>query len=192
MSDPDPTSNARALSRAELDALVERHLDVLRYYVRLRSGPTLRARESIDDVVQSTVRELYERRETVRYENEAAFRRYLYTVATHKIIDKSRHHHAQRRSPEREEPLSEALWDLPQPGGSRPSRSPSAHAEQRDDLARLRAAFDTLSEDDRQILAMRKVFDMPTREIATQLRIPESTVRWRLSIILAELAARMG
>ncbi|MBK7878847.1 MAG: sigma-70 family RNA polymerase sigma factor [Planctomycetes bacterium] len=186
--DPDE----RTLTRAELDELVERHLDVLRYYVRLRAGPLVRARESIDDVVQSTVRELYEQRATVRYSGEAAFRRYLYTVATHKIISKNRHHQALRRSPEREALLSDGLWDLPQPGGSRPSRSPSAHAERSDELDRLRAAFDTLSEDDRQILAMRKVFDMPTREIATQLSIPESTVRWRLSVILAELASRMG
>ena len=192
-NDPDPTApEGRSLTRAELDALVEQHLDVLRYYVRLRAGPLVRARETIDDVVQSTVRELYEQREAVRYANEAAFRRYLYTVATHKIISKNRHHQALRRTPERETPLSDALWDLPQPGGSRPSRSPSAHAEQSDELDRLRAAFDTLSEEDRQILAMRKVFDMPTREIAEQLSIPESTVRWKLALILAELANRMG
>ncbi|MFO1011934.1 MAG: sigma-70 family RNA polymerase sigma factor [Planctomycetota bacterium] len=181
----------RVLTRAELDQLVEQHLDVLRYYVRLRAGPLVRARESIDDVVQSTVRELYEQRESVRYTNEAAFRRFLYTVATHKIISKNRHHQAQRRSPEREAPLSNALWDVPQPNGSRPSRSPSAYAERADDLDRLRVAFDVLDESDRQILAMRKVFDMPTREIAAQLGIPESTVRWRLAVVLAELSSRM-
>lgn len=182
----------RVLTREEFDALVERHLALLRYYVRLRAGPLLRSRESVDDVVQSTVRELYETHSAVRYEGEAAFRRYLYTVATHKIISKNRHHLAQRRSPEREEPLSAGLWEVPQPGGSRPSRSPSLHAEQSDDLERLRAAFAGLSEEDRELLAMRKVFEMSTRDIAAQLSMPESTVRWRLAQILADLASKMG
>lgn len=179
------------LSRAELDALVERHLDLLRYYVRLRAGPLVRARESIEDVVQSTVREIYEDGAGLHCESEGAFRRYLYTVATHRIIDKNRRHQAQRRSPEREESRAGSLSDLPQPGGSRPSRSPSAHAEHNDDLERLRAAFDDLSEEDRELLAMRKIFDMPTRDISERLGMPESTVRWKLSQLLAELAHRM-
>jgi RNA polymerase sigma-70 factor (ECF subfamily) len=66
------------------------------------------------------------------------------------------------------------------------------HAERNDELDRLQAAFEALSDEDRQLLAMRKVFDMPTREIAAQLSIPESTVRWRLSMILADLASRFG
>lgn len=187
---PDSRTD-RPLTREELGVLVERHLALLRYYVRLRAGPLLRARESIDDVVQSTVREIYEAPDALSFPNEAAFRRYLYTVATHKIISKNRHHQAQMRSPERERALSGALWELPQPGASHPSRSPSLHAEHADDLERLRVAFDALSEDDRQILAMRKIFDMPTREIASQLQVAESTVRWRLSVILTELASRM-
>ncbi len=186
----DDNCRGRALTSAELAALVERHLGVLRTYVRLRAGPRLRSRETIDDVVQSTVREIYEGRTALVYEGEAAFRGYLYTLVTHTIINKNRHHDALMRNPERERPMSDSLWDLPQPGGSRPSRSPSRHAEHKDELDQLQSAFDALDEGDRQLLAMRKVFEMPTREIATRLGMPESTVRWKLSVILSELASR--
>lgn len=188
----DEGSPARKLTRAELDALVERHLDRLRDFVRLRAGPILRARESTEDVVQSTVREVYEARAGIHYTNEPAFRRYLLTLATHKIIDKSRHHRAQRRTPEREVPIADGVWDLPQPGASRPSRSPSAQAELGEDLARLRAAFAALDEEGRRIVAMRKILGMTTRAIALELDLPESTVRWKLAQVLSEIASRMG
>jgi len=176
----------------DLDALVARHLETLRNYVRLSAGPALRRRETVDDLVQSTLREVLEARDGLHFENDAAFRSFLYTVAAHKIISKSRHHQAEKRAAEREEQRSGSAWDPPQPGASRPSRSPSRHAERADDLERLARAFDALPEADRQLLAMRKVFDLTTRDIASQLGLPESTVRWRLAQILAEVAARMG
>lgn len=190
--DVERIPRGRAPSSTELGELIERHLGVLRTYVRLRAGPLLRSRETIDDIVQSTVRELYEARADLVYEGDAAFRGYLYTLVTRKIIDKSRRYDAQMRDAARERAMSDSLWDLPQPGGSRPSRSPDLNAERNDELDRLQSAFDSLSDEDRQLLAMRKVFDMPTREIAAQLSMPESTVRWRLSLILAELASRFG
>lgn len=190
--DVEHIPDGRTPTAAELGVLIERHLGVLRTYVRLRAGPLLRSRETVDDIVQSAVREIYEARAGLVYEGDAAFRGYLYTLVTRKIIDKSRRYDAQMRDPARERALSDSLWDLPQPGGSRPSRSPSMHAERNDELDRLQAAFEALSDEDRQLLAMRKVFDMPTREIAAQLSIPESTVRWRLSMILADLASRFG
>jgi RNA polymerase sigma factor (sigma-70 family) len=187
---PSEPVRGRALDPQELAVLLERHMDVLRTYVRLRAGALLRSRETVDDVVQSAVRELYEHRAALVYEGDAAFRGYLCTLVTHKIISKSRRYDAQMRSPEREQALSDSLWDLPQPGGSRPSRSPSRHAEHSDELARLQVAFDALDEQDRQILAMRKVFEMPTREIAAVLGMAESTVRWRIGAILSDLASR--
>jgi RNA polymerase sigma factor (sigma-70 family) len=197
MADADPGSRrdepeTRKLSRAELDALVESHMDRLRDHVRRGVGPLLRARETADDVVQSTVREVYEGSAGVEFTSEPAFRKYLLTLATHKIISKSRRHRALRRTPEREVPLADGVWELPQPGASRPSRSPSAQAELVEDVERLRSAFAELDEEGRRIVAMRKVLGRTTREIATELGLPESTVRFKLARHLAWLASRMA
>ena len=94
----------RKLARAEVELLLERHMPQLRTYVRLRAGPLLRAREPLSDLVQSALREAYEEMEDFEYTSDGAFRAFLYTVATNKIISKNRYHTAQRRAGEREQP----------------------------------------------------------------------------------------
>jgi RNA polymerase sigma factor (sigma-70 family) len=182
----------RVLDRAELEQLIAHHLSVVRYYVRLRAGPLLRSREPISDIVQSALREMIEESSGFVYSGEAAFRRWIYRIATNKIISKNRYHLAALRDAAREESLESRVWDLPQPGDSRPGHSPSGHAVHVEELERLQAAFDELEEEDRQILSMRRIFDLPARQIAEELGIAESTVRWRLSMIMAKLASRMS
>ena len=182
----------RVLDRRELDELVERHLSVLRYYVRLRAGPLLRSKEPVSDIVQSALREILSESSGFVYTGDAAFRRWIHRIATNKIISKNRYHLAAMRNAAREEALASRVWDVPQPGDSSPDHSPSRHAVHAEDLERLQAAFDELDEEDRQILSMRRIFDIPTAQIAEELGLAESTVRWRLSTIIARLASRMG
>jgi RNA polymerase sigma-70 factor, ECF subfamily len=191
MAEGPEATPSRILEPAELDDLLAQHLELLRYYVRLRAGPLLRSREPISDIVQSTLRELLHERATFQYSTEAAFRRWLYQVATHKIISKNRYHLAQMRDAAREEVLESRLWDVPQQGSSSPSASPSRHAAHVEDLEQLERAFDELDEEDRQIVAMKKVFDLPSNEIGKALDMPESTVRWRLARAMAKLASKL-
>jgi RNA polymerase sigma factor (sigma-70 family) len=190
--DVNDASEPRVLERAELDALIERHLAVLRYYVRLRAGPLLRSKEPVSDIVQSALREIVEAGPGFVYTSDAAFRRWIHRIATNKIISKSRYHLAARRNATREENLASRVWELAQPGDSSPDHSPSKHAVHVEDLERLQVAFDELEEEDRQILSMRRIFDIPTPEIALELGLAESTVRWRLATIMAKLSSRMG
>jgi RNA polymerase sigma-70 factor, ECF subfamily len=188
----DSSTAPRVLDKRELDELIERHLSVLRYYVRLRAGPLLRSKEPVSDIVQSALREIVEEGPGFVYTGDAAFRRWIYRIATNKIISKNRYHLAAMRNAAREHPLASAMWEVPQPGASSPDHSPSVHAVHVEDLERLQVAFDELDEEDRQILSMRRIFDIPTTQIAEELGIAESTVRWRLSTIMARLASRMG
>lgn len=181
---------AGTLGREEFEALLERYMRPLRTYVRLQAGPLLRAREPLSDVVQSALREVWEARASFRFTGEAAFRGFLFTIASHKIVSKNRYWAAQKRALENEDSV-ESLWRLPQSEGSSPSKSPSRHLIHEEDVERLRAAFAELDEQDQRILALRRVFDVPASEIASQLDIAESTVRWRLGVIQAELASRL-
>ena len=183
---------ARALAPAEVADLAERHIARLRAYVRLRAGSLLRSRESLSDVVQSTLRELLDGATGLEFANEAQFRCWLYTAATHKIVSKNRYWSAAMRNPDREQALSAELWDLPERDSGSPSRSPTRFVVHGEDLERLRAAFADLDEQDRRILAMRKLFDVPASTIAAELGIAESTVRWRLGVLMTELASRLA
>lgn len=182
----------RTLAPHELDALIERHVSVLRYYVRLRRGPLLRAKEPVSDIVQSALREIIEERTRFEYTGEEAFRSWIHRIVTNKIISKNRYYMAAMRDASREENLASGVWGVTQPGGSSPDHSPSQHAQHAEDLERLQAAFEGLEEQDRQILSMRRIFDIPAGRIAAELGIAESTVRWRLSTIVTQLASRLG
>lgn len=190
-TESNDAAESRRLTREELEGLVARHLVALRHYVRLQTGSFLRAREPVPDIVQSTVREFIESADGFVYSGDVAFRRYLYTLATNKIVSKHRYHQAKRRTAEREELVSRALWDLPNAADSQLSPSPSRHAERNEDLERLQHAFATLEEEDRRILTMRRIFEVPTADIARELGMAESTVRWRLARIQTQLAQRM-
>jgi RNA polymerase sigma factor (sigma-70 family) len=184
------TEGAETVGREEFEELLERYMTPLRTYVRLQAGPLLRAREPLSDVVQSTLREAWEARSTFQFTGEAAFRGFLYTIAAHKIISRNRYWAAQKRAPENEESQA-VLWELPQSEGSSPSKSPTRHLIHEEEVERLRVAFTQLDAQDQQILSMRRIFDVPAAEIAKQLGIAESTVRWRLGVIQTELASRL-
>jgi RNA polymerase sigma-70 factor (ECF subfamily) len=173
--------------RPELDRLVEQHIRSLRRYVRLRAGPLVRAKEPVSDLVQSVLREACAT-DGLERADENAFRGWLYKVATHKIISKNRYYGAERRSPAREEPASRSAAGA----GQAAELSPSEQAERAEELARLAQALDELDDVDREILLLRRIFDVPTAEIATRTGLAESTVRGRLGRIMTELATRLA
>ena len=181
------TGATTTLSRERIGVLVERHRGLLRTYVRGRASPLVRSRESLSDVVQSTLRELCEDAGGLVFESEAAFLGWLYTVAAHKIVSKHRYHAADRRSSRVERPMPEDSREL----SGDESRSPTRSAARREDVDRLAAALASLGERDRQFLVMRKVYDVPASRIAAELGIAESTVRGRLHVVVTELASRL-
>ena len=175
------------LSRERIGILVERHRAMLRTFVRGRASPLVRARESLSDVVQSTLRELCEDADALEFASEDAFLGWLYTVAAHKIVSKHRYHAAERRDPKLERPMPEDSRELEEDE----SRSPARSAARREDLERFAEALTGLGERDRQIFVMRKLYDVPASRIAAELGIAESTVRGRVHAAMTELAARL-
>lgn len=181
----------RILQRAEFEALIAPRLEQLRAWVRRRAGPALRAREPVSDLLQSALGEMLEDAGQVHFTDEAAFRRWVHQVALHKVISKGRFHSARKRESGRVTHLASGVFDLPDRHGSAVAASPSEHAVHAEDLARLADALDELDERDREIVCLRRFYDVPTPEIATLLGMPESTVRWRLAQATTQLATRL-
>jgi len=184
---PSPMS-----STPEWRSMLERNAPKLRTYVRLQASAALRTREPVEDLVQSIVRELLTDGESAALQGEPAFRSYMYAVAHNKIVSKQRYHDAAIRASDRVKHLSDAMWELPERDRGSLDGSPSRCAEHSEDVERLRASFAALDEDDRRLLFMRRIFDIPTAEIAREMCLAESTVRWRLSAIMTKLATELG
>lgn len=185
-------SRARDGDRAALAELIGRHVPQLLAYVRLRAGAAVLAKESLHDVVQSACREALADLDTFRYQGEAQFRGWLFTHALHKLQNKARDLHAQRRDVAREraidadEGLSHAFATL---------CTPSRELMGREALAAFERAFTSLPDDQREAILQRRVLGLDYDEIAKQLGKSEGAVRnlvYRGVARLAELTRSDG
>jgi len=154
-----------------IDALLARHLGALRAFVRLRMGAEVRGRESASDLVQSVCREVLEKLDAFEYRGEAAFKAWLFTLGLSKVRDRFRRHTAGRRDVRRETPggdYSRVYADLV---------TPSRHMILREDTGRIEAAFDRLTEEQREVITLARIAGLPHRQIAQRLGKSEEACR---------------
>lgn len=168
-----------------LERLIGAHLPGLRAFVRLRLGPTLRAKESGSDLVQSVCREVLQHMDRFQHHGEGAFRAWLYTTALRKISNRAEFYAAAKRDTGREQHAS----DLG--GVYRTLATPSQHAMGREALERIEAALDTLSEDHREVIVLTRVVGLTRAEVAERMQRSEASVRSLLTRALAELAEEL-
>jgi RNA polymerase sigma-70 factor (ECF subfamily) len=195
---------AERAARGDAEArelLLERHLDDLRAFVRLRAGALVRAQESHSDLVQSVCREVLEHADQFRFPSEDGFRRWLFTTALRKLTERRDHYLAQKRDVLRQVPLAPPD-DHGEHGGAydeerlldcyRNFATPSQHAIVREELARIESAFEQLTEEHREVITLAKVAGLSRAEIAVQMNRSEGAVRMLLVRALAELAAQLN
>jgi RNA polymerase sigma-70 factor (ECF subfamily) len=195
----DPEQIVQSASRgdpAAIEALLERHLPRLRAFVRLRVGPELRQRESASDIVQSACREVIQNLGQFRYRGDDQFRRWLFTTALRKLADKVEHHRAARRDLRRD--LAPSDWSAVAQSYA-DVVTPSRQLMLREQVERLEAAFDRLSEDQREVLTLARIVGLPHAEIAIAMERSEGASRAllhrataQLGMILAELGDETG
>lgn len=171
--------------------LLQRHLPNLRAYVRLKSGPALRERESHSDLVQSVCREFLQEASDLECADEPAFRAWLLRVAWHKILGRARHHRAQKRDRAREERAPE--------GGEESLLAaygnictPSRDAVAREEVARVESAFDQLSPAQRDVILEVCMQGRRHREVAAEMGKSEEALRQLLSRARARLALALA
>jgi RNA polymerase sigma-70 factor, ECF subfamily len=164
--------------------LMERHRSRLRQMVSLRLDPRLAARVDPSDVVQEALAAAYPRLDDYLADRPLPFYPWLRQFAWDCLAQLHRRHvRARRRSVTREEVWqpglsSESVLRLSQRLLSRGS-SPSNHVIRQELRDRLQIALARLAPNDREILVMRNLEQMPAAEIAAVLGIKEGTVRVR-------------
>lgn len=163
-----------------LERLLAEHLPRLRAFVRLKAGPLVRAREAESDIVQSTCRELLARRERFQHEGDGNFRRWLFTTALRKILDKHDFHTAARRDVRRtgDADLLSVYARL---------ATPSQVASAREQIERIEAALAELAEDEREVVVLSRIAGFTRTQVAAEMERSEAAVRNLLHRALAKL-----
>jgi RNA polymerase sigma-70 factor (ECF subfamily) len=190
---PDPDRASSDLLEASgtgdsqaLGQLLVRHLDDLRAFVRIRMSPTLRGLESHEDLLQSVCTEVLTHPERFSFRGEAEFRSWLYGAVLNKLRSKERMWRMAKRDPRRLDHATATLGSL--------SRSycglgtPSDHLMSAEEVERIEAAFDSLTEEQREVLSLHRFVRQSHAEIATLLGKNEGAVRMTLHRALSRLS----
>ncbi|MEM7308644.1 MAG: sigma-70 family RNA polymerase sigma factor [Planctomycetota bacterium] len=182
---------ARSGDQAAIASLLVQNLPALRAFVRLRAGAIVRAREAESDIVQSACREALESLDGFRYGGAEGFRHWLFTTTLRKILKKDRHYRAERRDVGREQATPEGM-DVGEllttyANFATPSRQVAAAEE----IERIEAAFEQLSNDHREVILLSRIVGMSRREVAAALGRTEDSVRSLLHRALTSLARHL-
>jgi len=179
---------AEALSpRNRFQGLMERHEARLR---RLAYG-MLADKSRVDDVLQDAFIRVVQN--AADFKHEARFSTWLYTIARNLCIDQIRKR-ALRRHPSLDEPRRSEESDGPtlgeQTADSRANVERTAVAGEIRE--RVLAAVDELPEEQREVFLMREVSNLPFKEIAEIVGVPENTVKSRMRYALERLQAALS
>ncbi len=176
------TEAAARGDRQAVETLIERHLPGLRAFVRLRTSERMRQRESCSDLVQSTCREILANIDRFQHPSEKAFKRWLYTTALRKIANRADYYTAAKRDRGREQPIDAGDADAPAGldglfAAYQRFSSPSHRLQVAEEVARVEAAFDYLSEEQREVLTLAHLVGLSRAEIAAETGRNENAVR---------------
>jgi RNA polymerase sigma-70 factor (ECF subfamily) len=173
--------------RAAFAQLVRRHQRALfNFALRLTRDPSA-AEEVVQDAFLRAVRSAGE------FEHASRFATWLYTIARNLCIDHSRKR-VLRNHPSLDGPGTTSggegptLADRTADPGSNVERAATA-AEIR---VRVVAAVDALPDEQREVFLLREVSDLPFKEIALVVGVPENTVKSRMRYALERLQAQLS
>ena len=127
-----------------------------------------------------------------RYKLESKFTTWLYTIARNLCVDHSRkmkfRRHKSLDQPVRSsEDVGPTLLDRVASDGAGPDRGAIGSQLQ----VRLAEAIDTLREDQREVFLMREYGNLPFKEIAEVVGVPENTVKSRMRYALEHLRKQL-
>ncbi len=163
------------------EALVDHYQTPLfRYAYRL-----LGDRGSAEDVVQETFVGAWRGLPTLT--STAAFRGWLYQIATRRSFDLLRVRRPQPTAPDEEDERRGSLGDA-----ARDRDDPAQMVVRRAQVQALQAALATLPPEQRAAWSMHQIDGLSYDEVAVALRVPPSTVRGRIARARQNLAERMA
>ena len=142
-------------------------------------------KETAEDLLQETFMRVIKGAEA--YKRQAKFTTWLYTIARNLCVDQTRRRkhrrHASLDAPMASEADSGTLLDVI-PGNEMASDRKTVNKAL---YARLQGAIASLGEEQREVFLMREFLDMPFKQIAEVVGVPENTVKSRMRYALEKL-----
>jgi RNA polymerase sigma-70 factor (ECF subfamily) len=176
--------------------LLDRHRARLLRLITVRLDRRLRARLDASDVVQEVLAQAHQKLDDYLREQPIPFYPWLRQMAWQRLVKLQQHHQAQKRRLSREEPLA---LELPDESALELARrlvisgtGPSGHVLREELRRRVRTALARLGERDREVLVLRYLEQLSTREVAAVLGISEGAVKTRHSRALLRLQTELG
>jgi RNA polymerase sigma-70 factor (ECF subfamily) len=177
--------------------LLGRHRDRLRQMIAVRMDRRLAARVDPSDVVQEVLADAHEQLSDYLRERPLPFYPWLRQLAWDRLVGLHRRHiRARKRSVTREQP-----WPVHLPDESAEElvnrlvsgrSSPSGRLLREELRARVQAALAQLAERDREVLVLRHLEQLSTRETAAVLGISEGAVKVRHFRAVERLRGLLG
>jgi RNA polymerase sigma-70 factor (ECF subfamily) len=169
----------RAGDAAAFDALYARHRGGVFRYFRRHTGNAALAEELYQDVWMRLIDA------RGRYEPQAKFTTWLYTIAHNRLMD---HFRAAGRATfvTADDPEDDPLDDLPAP-----DPRPEEVIARKQDAQRLLAALDALPAAQREAFVLQQEGELSVEEIAQATGVTRETAKSRLRYALAKLRASL-
>lgn len=184
---PDSDSSSGRLSEAELEALrqrdpeaVRRHIYGTRGFLRSVLRRFTETEETARDLLQETFFQAL--RSLPNFRGESKLSTWLYSVA--KNVALARYRDDKRRSPLEEETLTRVAAHRDgrpaPPSGEAPSWNPAEETTRNEEKALVHDALEELSTNYRQVIELRDLEELSTKETAERLGLTRVNVRVRL------------
>jgi RNA polymerase sigma-70 factor (ECF subfamily) len=142
-------------------------------------------RETAEDLLQEAFMRVIKGAEA--YKRQAKFTTWLYTIARNLCVDQTRRRkhrkHASLDAPMAEGDDSGTLMDVI-PGNEMASDRQTVNKQLHE---RMQRAIASLSEEQREVFLMREFLDMPFKQIADVVNVPENSVKSRMRYALEKL-----
>lgn len=164
--------------------LYRRYHDELLFAVRAHLGPRLRSRLESEDILQSVAADAFRALKGVRAETPEGLRHYLHAMIVNKIRGRADHFNAVKR--DGDVPLTSA--HAQQIAGD--CAEPQYHDTER--FGRLESALESLPDEMREVIVLRKVDGLPSRQVAVRMGRTDEAVRKLYSRAMARLTLRIG
>src|SRR3954452_14058651 len=186
---------ARQGEPGAVDKLLGEFREPLRKVIGLRLDPAVARRVDASDIVQDVLLEANQRLTEYLKSPVMPFHLWLRHLAQDRIIDTHRRHRlAQRRSVDREQPITRPAWAdessvslIAQLIDT--ERTPTSEAIRHELQRRLADAVNQLSDDDRDIILMRHHEALSNQEVAKTLGLTEAAASMRYLRALRRLRA---
>jgi RNA polymerase sigma-70 factor (subfamily 1) len=175
-----------------LTARLEAHRQQLYAFVRLHAPALLKARESPSDLVQSIFAEFLRKRDDFGDLDESQLRCWLMKAAQNMIAAHHRFWRREKRDAARERPVSGL--EISRANAAKLLRSyssfctPSQHAIQKEEVARIESCFAKLSEEHRLVITLSRIGGLSHAEVGSQLGRSEDAARMLLNRALVALS----